>query len=87
MKNCSTSRHSPEGGYTKRYELFLKLGGGSNREYVMFISRVKKLYLENRQPFRTTDTIIDHEDFTEYIEDFVAGFIIANDRLEDFLNV
>lgn len=71
--------------YTERYELFLKIGGRSTREYVMFISRVKKLYLENRQPFSTTDTIIDHDAFTVYIKDFVAGFIIANDRLDDFL--
>jgi hypothetical protein len=73
MKTLDCNSDSPERGYTKRYEAFLKLGGGKNHEYMKFISDMKREYMEIG--FEKGKSIRDHNLFTDFIEGWVDAEI------------
>jgi hypothetical protein len=73
MKNLDCNSDSPERGYTKRYELFLKLGGGKNHEYMKFISDMKREYM--KMGFEKGESIKCHNMFTGFIEGWVDAEI------------
>jgi len=71
--------------YQPRYQAFLQMGGGTNVEFTMFISRMKKKYFECHS-FSREEVIIDHEKFTNFIFMFVDEWIASGNNIKDFLN-
>lgn len=71
--------------YQPRYEAFLKMGGGTNIEFMMFISRMKRKYLEANSLCKE-DRIKNHDAFTAFIFSFVDEWLSSGETIKEFLN-